>query len=51
MQHGQKTCLTSFTSSVSRMSKFGLHIMNIKYVVSGPYKTYIEEKKKCIVQI
>ena len=41
-----KTCFTSFTSSVSRMSEFGLLIMYITYVVPRPYKILIDEKKK-----
>ena len=40
-----------FISSISRMSEFGLLIMDITYVVPRPYKIQIEEKKRCILQM
>ena len=38
MQYMQTTCLTSFTSSISRVSELGLLNIYITYVVPRPYK-------------
>ena len=45
MQKRQKTCMTNFTSFMSRMSEFRLLIMYIRYIVPWLYNIYKRKEK------